>query len=123
VRTGPSDLGGEKIQARYGLGSQIFDCKKMNRHVQTDSSKWERRNKTSHGLSVQFSRKYLFAARTVEKWNNLPDDIKSAPKGEVLRRRLGKLLKGHGNEADFLGFLHKPARHRSFTLHFEPFLF
>ncbi len=23
------------------------------------------------------------------------------------------ILKGHGNEADFLGFLHKPVRHRS----------
>jgi hypothetical protein len=33
------------------------------------------------------------------------------------------LLKGHGNEADFLGFLHKSVRHRSLTLHFEPFRF
>jgi hypothetical protein len=33
------------------------------------------------------------------------------------------LLKGHGNEADFLGFLHKSVRHRSLVLHFEPFLF
>jgi hypothetical protein len=32
-------------------------------------------------------------------------------------------LKGHGNEADFLGFLHKPVRHRSFALRFEPFRF
>jgi hypothetical protein len=36
-----------------------------------------------HGLSVQYARteprKYSFAVRTVEKWNNLPDDIKSAP--------------------------------------------
>jgi hypothetical protein len=32
-------------------------------------------------------------------------------------------LKGHGNEADFLGFLHKPVRHRSLTIHFEPFRF
>ena len=29
-------------------------------------------------------------------------------------------LKGHGNEADFLGFLHKSVWHRSLTLHFEP---
>jgi len=27
-------------------------------------------------------------------------------------------LKGHGNEADFLGFLHKSVRHRFLTLHF-----
>jgi hypothetical protein len=32
-------------------------------------------------------------------------------------------LKRHGNEADFLGFLQKSVRHRSLTLHFEPFRF
>jgi hypothetical protein len=32
-------------------------------------------------------------------------------------------LKGHGNEADFLGFLQKSVRHRFVTLHFEPFRF
>jgi hypothetical protein len=32
-------------------------------------------------------------------------------------------LKGHGNEVDFLEFLHKPVRHRSITLFFEPFRF
>jgi hypothetical protein len=31
------------------------------------------------------------------------------------------LLKGHGNEADFLGFLQKSVRHRFPTLHFKPF--
>jgi hypothetical protein len=30
-------------------------------------------------------------------------------------------LKGHGNEADFLGFLQKLGPHRSITLPFEPF--
>ncbi len=32
-------------------------------------------------------------------------------------------LKGHGNEADFLGFLQKLGPHRSRTLSFEPFRF
>ncbi len=32
-------------------------------------------------------------------------------------------LKGHANEADFLGFLHKPVRHRPLPLRFEPFRF
>jgi hypothetical protein len=49
-----------------------------------------------HGLSVQYARtgprKYSFAVRTVEKWNNLPDDVKSAPNGEVFRTRMGKLV-------------------------------
>jgi hypothetical protein len=33
------------------------------------------------------------------------------------------MLKGHGNEADFLGFLQKLGPHRSLTLPFEPFRF
>ncbi len=32
-------------------------------------------------------------------------------------------LKGHGNEADFLGFLQKLVPHKSLTLLFEPFWF
>ncbi len=32
-------------------------------------------------------------------------------------------LKGHGNEADFLGFLQNSVRHRFLTLNFEPFRF
>jgi hypothetical protein len=38
-------------------------------------------------------------------------------------RQLFSCLKGHGSEVDFLGFLHKPVQHRSFTLRFEPFRF
>ncbi len=34
-----------------------------------------------------------------------------------------QLLKGHGNEADFLGFLQKLVPHESLTLPFEPFRF
>ncbi len=33
------------------------------------------------------------------------------------------ILKGQGNEADFLGFLQKLGPHRSLTLPFEPFRF
>ncbi len=33
------------------------------------------------------------------------------------------ILKGHGNEADFLGLLRKLVPHRSLTLPFEPFRF
>ncbi len=33
------------------------------------------------------------------------------------------ILKGHGNKADFLGFLKKLGTHRSLTLPFEPFRF
>jgi hypothetical protein len=34
-----------------------------------------------------------------------------------------RALKGHGNEADFLGFLQKSVGRRFLTLHFEPFQF
>jgi hypothetical protein len=37
--------------------------------------------------------------------------------------KMSSVLKGHGNEADFLGFLHKLDPHRSLTLPFEPFRF
>ncbi len=33
------------------------------------------------------------------------------------------MLKGHGNEADFLGFFQKSVHHESLTLPFEPFRF
>ncbi len=36
---------------------------------------------------------------------------------------VGPDLKEHGNEADFLRFLHKLVWHWSLTLHFEPFIF
>jgi hypothetical protein len=32
-----------------------------------------------------------------------------------------QVLKGHGNKADFLGFLQKSVPHESLTLPFEPF--
>jgi hypothetical protein len=42
---------------------------------------------------------------------------------EGIAARIFKLLKGHGNEADFLGFLQTSVRHRFLALHFEPFRF
>jgi hypothetical protein len=36
-------------------------------------------------------------------------------------RTLSMPLKGHGNEADFLGFLQKSVPHESLTLPIEPF--
>jgi hypothetical protein len=39
------------------------------------------------------------------------------------RARICKPFKGHGNEADFLGFLQKLVPHRSLTLPFELFRF
>jgi hypothetical protein len=41
----------------------------------------------------------------------------------VRKSHITNVLKGHGNEADFLGFLQKSVRHRFLTLHLEPFRF
>ncbi len=49
----------------------------------------------------------------IQKSPYLGGTIEHSPKNKLF------VLKGHGNEADFLGFLHKPVRHRSFTLRFE----
>ena len=47
--------------------------------------------------------------------------LRAAVGGDLFRKEPceSPLLKGHGNEAGFLGFLHKSVRHRSLTLHFE----
>jgi hypothetical protein len=36
-------------------------------------------------------RKYSFAVRTVEKWNRLPDEVKSAPTGKAFKEKLKRL--------------------------------
>jgi hypothetical protein len=41
----------------------------------------------------------------------------------ILLFRSTRILKGHGNEADFLGFLQKLGPHKSLTLPFERFRF
>jgi hypothetical protein len=41
----------------------------------------------------------------------------------IFKGNLPAALKGHGNEADFLGFLPKLGPHRTLTLPFEPFRF
>jgi hypothetical protein len=96
-RAGTSNLGGKRRQARHGLGTQISDRKKWNdmfRLIAENGRVGTRQAAGSHGLSVQYartdSRKYLFAVRTMEKWNNSPD-IKSALNGEVFKNRMAKL--------------------------------
>jgi hypothetical protein len=48
-----------------------------------------------HGLTVQYARtdprKYSFAARTMGKWNRLPDEVKSAPTGKAFEEKLKRL--------------------------------
>ncbi len=36
-------------------------------------------------------RKYSFAVRTEEKWNRLPDEVKSAPTGKAFKEKLKRL--------------------------------
>jgi hypothetical protein len=67
----------------------------MFRQIAANGRAGTRQDAGGHRLSVQYvrtdPRKYSFAMRTVEKRNNLPDNIKSAPKGEVFRNRTDKL--------------------------------
>jgi hypothetical protein len=67
----------------------------MFRQIGANGRAGTRQATGGHGLRVQYARKtprkYSFAVRTVEKWKNLPDSIKSAPNGEVFRNRMAKL--------------------------------
>ncbi len=56
---------------------------------------------------------------------NVKDDnlLKERGNQDRVSAQLIALLKGHGNEANFLGFLQKSVRHRFLTQHFEPFRF
>ncbi len=60
----------------------------------------------------------------VDRWIISVDHISGANVSIFLvANNFEKMSKGHGNEADFLGFLQKLVPHRSLTLPFEPFHF
>jgi hypothetical protein len=66
-----------------------------------------------------------FVQFTVHKqtMNLLFKTCRLRPQGIITVDNLFPRLKGHGNEADFLGFLHKLVPHRFITRPFEPFQF
>ncbi len=53
----------------------------------------------------------------------MPTPAANGDSSRDAEKTMACLVKGHGNEADFLGFLQKSAPHRSLTLPFEPFRF
>ena len=67
----------------------------MFRQIAVNGRDGTRQAAGGHGLSVQYARtdprKYWFAVRTVEKWNRLPDEVKSAPTGKAFKEKLKKL--------------------------------
>jgi hypothetical protein len=67
----------------------------MFRQIAANGRAGTRQAAGGHGLSVQYARtdprKYSFAVRTVEKWNRLPDEVKSAPTGTAFKEMLKKL--------------------------------
>ncbi len=69
----------------------------MFRQIAANGRAGTRQAAGGHGLSVQYARtdprKYSFAVRTVEKWNRLPDEVKSAPTGKAFKEKLKKLYK------------------------------
>jgi hypothetical protein len=67
----------------------------MSRHIEENGRAGTRQAAGGHGLSVQYARtdtrKYSFAVRTMEKWNKLPDVIKTALNGAIFKHRMGQL--------------------------------
>ncbi len=57
--------------------------------IRTRQAAWE------HGLDIQYARtdprKYSFALRAVDKWNNLPQDVKASQNGQVFKQRLKRM--------------------------------
>jgi hypothetical protein len=53
------------------------------------------RTRQAAGPGIQYARtdprKYSFAVRAVEKWNNLPEDVKASQNGEVFKKKLKKM--------------------------------
>jgi ribonuclease P/MRP protein subunit RPP40 len=67
----------------------------MFRQIAANGRAGTRQAAGGHGLSVQYARtdprKYSFAVRTVEKWNRLPEEVKSAPTGKAFKEKLKRL--------------------------------
>jgi hypothetical protein len=67
----------------------------MFRHLAAQDRIRTRQAAGDHGLGIQYARtdprKYSFAVRTVEKWNNLLEDIKTSQKEEVFKQKLKKM--------------------------------
>jgi hypothetical protein len=67
----------------------------MFRLLATQDRNRTRQAAGEHGLGIQYARtdrrKYFFAVHAVEKWNNLPQDVKSSQNGEVFKQKLKKL--------------------------------
>jgi hypothetical protein len=87
----------KKRRTGHGTGPQVPDRTNRNRTIQAHSTAAQDRARTwqaagEHGLSVQFARKnprkYSFA---VEKWNKLPEDVKTSRNGEEFKNKLKKL--------------------------------
>jgi hypothetical protein len=72
-------------------GTELFRLTAAQNRARTRQAAGE------HGLSVQFARtdprKYsLFAVRTVENWNKLPEEVKTSRNGEEFKNKMKKTL-------------------------------
>jgi ribonuclease P/MRP protein subunit RPP40 len=67
----------------------------MFRHLAVQDRIRTRQAAGEHGLGIQYARtdprKYSFAVRTVEKWNNLPEDVKTSKNEEVFKQKMKKM--------------------------------
>jgi len=92
-RAWPSNIGREKERARLSFGSQVplTEHKEgdMFERTATVGRVRTRQAAGEHGLMVQYARtdvrKYSFAVRTIEGWNNLPEELKQAKTSESFK--------------------------------------
>ncbi len=117
------------VSQKYRLLLHAYICNdiELDLHAQQDPLK-------SENCSRLFSNMYYFLKHILLRSERLREGLDKYISEFPMQKcrffifidlRLMKwYLKGHSNEADFLGVLHKPVRHtRSLTLHFEPFRF
>ncbi len=125
------------LSSTYGILT-LQACRHAGRACKVHTVKSMHAEKTMNGPGSMQTRKWMDVWQVSEqtwkladKKRNRHESMQTKKNGHgsmQTRRRIVRetdmpALKGHGNEADFLGFLHKSVRHRSLTLHFEPFWF
>jgi hypothetical protein len=99
------ELGLETLEERRKEQDLVLVHKYLTEHKEGDMFKRTatvgrvrtRQAAGEHGLMVQYARtdvrKYSFAVRTIEGWNNLPEELKQAKTSEAFKSGIKKLRK------------------------------
>jgi len=112
--------------------SAFIPCIKQKTAIKASFRNGFRRNlsitkirKLEGKIKMKYSKKifHIYKSRTIYIDCTSVQFVILLWRGFILWKFSSWMLKGHGNEADFLGFLQKLGPHRSLTLPFEPFRF